>query len=330
MKVKLSASRIKTAQSCSWRYYCSYILKLPDKSNDGASRGSVCHNVFEYLSKLKTKNYYNKIVKNQDPLCVPSVKKMITSMAKELKVDDEENMSLIKEMILNGLSCDFYGEELGIPDEAHAELDFDIEANGYHIRGFIDQLFLYKDKKIALIRDYKTSKSVFQGKEISDNLQDYIYCLAIKHLFPEYENRQSEFLFLKFDLKNKGRLKMKSIEEDDMDGFEIQLSSIQDWLENFDENDAKSNFAAKKRYPTDKSFSGPLMCGFAKTKGQLKVDGSPMWACPMRHPFSYVKILDSKGNFLKSVFEEDFLEEDVPEGGSFEKQEYLGCPHFYN
>ena len=61
-------------------------------------------------------------------------------------------------MILNGLDCNFHGEDLGIPDEAHAELDFDIEQNGYHIRGFIDQLFLYKDKKIAIIRDYKTSK----------------------------------------------------------------------------------------------------------------------------------------------------------------------------
>ena len=72
-------------------------------------------------------------------------------------------MNLIKEMILNGLSCNFHGEDLGIPDEAHAELDFDIEQNGYHIRGFIDQLFLYKDKKIAIIRDYKTSKKMFEG-----------------------------------------------------------------------------------------------------------------------------------------------------------------------
>ena len=42
----LSASRIKTAQSCSWLYWCKYKLKLPDTSNDGARRGSICHLIF--------------------------------------------------------------------------------------------------------------------------------------------------------------------------------------------------------------------------------------------------------------------------------------------
>ena len=37
LTTKLSASRIKTAQSCSWLYYCKYKLKLPDKGNDGSS-----------------------------------------------------------------------------------------------------------------------------------------------------------------------------------------------------------------------------------------------------------------------------------------------------
>ena len=30
----LSASRIKTAESCSWLYWCKYKLNSPDKSND--------------------------------------------------------------------------------------------------------------------------------------------------------------------------------------------------------------------------------------------------------------------------------------------------------
>ena len=46
---KLSASRIKTAQTCSWTYWCNYKLKLPDAGNDGSSRGTICHNIFELL-----------------------------------------------------------------------------------------------------------------------------------------------------------------------------------------------------------------------------------------------------------------------------------------
>ena len=51
-KVKLSASRLKTAKTCSYLYWAKYHLKLPDKTNDGAARGSVCHLIFESLLPL--------------------------------------------------------------------------------------------------------------------------------------------------------------------------------------------------------------------------------------------------------------------------------------
>jgi hypothetical protein len=326
MEVKLSASRIKTAQSCSWIYWSKYVQKLPDTNNDGARRGTVCHNVFEFLSKQKTKTHFNKVVKAKDPFASKAVKDLIMSDAAELGVTDDENMNLIKEMILNGLSCNFHGEDLGIPDEAHAELDFDIEQNGYHIRGFIDQLFLYKDKKIAIIRDYKTSKKMFEGKEKEDNLQDYIYSLAVKTLFPEYENRSSEFLFLKFDLEKKGLMKMPSIEDDDLEGFEMQLASIQEYLENFDEKDSVSNFAVDKGFPEDGSFGGKLQCGFAKEKGQLKKDGSPMWHCSYKFSFHYIAVFDAEGEIVTTCFQEDFDKSMVPEGGKHELNFYGGCP----
>ena len=326
MEVKLSASRIKTAQSCSWLYWSKYKLKLPEKGNDGARRGSICHNVFEHLSKQKTKAQYNKIVKENDPFAVKAVKDQIISEAKEMGVDDEENMTLIKDMILNGLSCNFHGEELGIPDEAYAELDFDIEQNGYNIRGFIDQLFLYKDKKVALIRDYKTSKKIFEGKEKDDNLQDYMYSLAVRHLFPEYNTRSSEFLFLKFDLKSKGLLKMEPLDDEDLDGFEMQLAAIQEYLENFDEQDAVKGFAYDKGFPDDGSFSGRLQCGFAEKKGQLKKDGTLMWHCPFKFDFFYVEIRNSEGEIELTCFQEDFDKSMVPDGGSHEIKYYEGCP----
>lgn len=334
-EVILSASKIKTAQSCTWKYWCKYHLNLPEHGNDGARRGTICHNVFEHLSTQKTRAQYNKIVKEQDPFSVKKVKDMIMSQAQELGVDDEENLSSIKDMILNGLSFNFHGEELGIPTKAFSELDFNINENGYHIRGFIDQLFLYEDKKIALIRDYKTSKKMFEGKEVDDNLQDYMYSLAVKKMFPEYENIFSEFLFLKFidrkqqefltDSRN-GVVQMAELNEDDLVGFEMQLAEIQSYLENFNESQAHSKFAYDKGFPSDDSFSGRLECGFAKEKGQLKKDGTLMWHCPFKFDFEYVSIYDANGDFFKNIFKEEFEDLMIPEGGSFEFKEYFGCP----
>jgi len=238
-------------------------------------------------------------------------------------------------MTLNGLEYDFYGEKLAKPTEALSEKDFEISVSNddvkYKIKGFIDKLFLYKGSKTAIIRDFKTSKSTFKGKEVSDNLQDYMYSLAARHLYPEYKNRSSEFLFLKFDLnddlvKSEGAIKMEGLSDDDLDGFEYQLSSIQQYLDNFSEADAQGSFAAKMNFPTDNSFSGPLQCGFAKEKGQLKKDGTVMWHCPMKFDFDYYTILNKEGKIIKSYTEEEFSERLVPEGCSFEKKYYAGCP----
>jgi hypothetical protein len=339
-KQPLSASRIKLAQSCSWLYYSRYFLNLPDSGNDGSSRGTIVHEVFELLGDPKEKINYDKIVKSQDPFSVKKIKNLIVKLAEELKVDDEDNLDLIKEMILNGLSYDFYGDKLGKPTEAISEKDFEIvvaeEGKSYKIKGFIDKLFLYKKKKYALIRDFKSSKQKFKGKEITDNLQDYMYSLAVKRLYPEYKNRQSEFLFLKFELddeigeQSNGVIKMNPISEDDLEGFEYYLTELQEYLDNFDESDARSNFAANQDYPSDKSFGGPLMCGFAKQRGQLKLDGTPMWHCPARHPFDYYVILNDKGEIVKSYEEDKFKSSFVEEGFTFEKRSYKGCPRHYN
>ena len=298
LETPLSASRIKTAQSCSWLYWCKYKLKLPDKSNDGARRGSICHLVFEVLGAKGRKKYYNKILKSQDVFSVPSIKRLILKHAVREGIDDSENVELMKDMIFNGLSYDFFGCDLGKPTEEYSEKDFDIIKNDgdikYKIRGFIDKLFLYKKKKFAIIRDFKTSKEVFKGKDQTDNLQDLMYSLAVKNLFPEYSERVSEFLFLKFDLDpdaaKSGVVRMKALDENELEGFEMQLSEIKKYLDNFSEKNAKQNFALHQGFPKDSSFSGKLLCGFATKKGELKKDGSPKWHCPMKFDFFFYEV----------------------------------------
>jgi|TARA_R100000084_G_scaffold108073_1_gene69769 hypothetical protein len=330
----LSASRIKTAQSCSWLYWCKYKLKLPEKSNDGARRGSICHLVFEVLGIKRRKKHFDAIIKSQDVFSVPSIKRLVIKHAVREGVDDQDNIDLMKEMIYNGLTYDFFGEDLGAPTKEYSEKDFDIVKNDgktqYKIRGFIDKLFLYKKQKFALIRDFKTSKDVFKGKDQTDNLQDLMYSLAVKNLFPEYSDRVSEFLFLKFDLdinaKKSGVIRMKALDEDELTGFEMQLSEIQKYLDGFSEKDARRNYAAHQGFPTDNSFSGKLLCGFATQKGELKKDGSPKWHCPMKFDFFFYEVWDSERQRVGSYFEEDFTEKLVPEGGGYEMKYYQGCP----
>ena len=58
-KIRLSASKIKTLDSCSWLFFSKYHLKVPDTTNDGASRGTIVHLIFELLLKPKHKKKWD-------------------------------------------------------------------------------------------------------------------------------------------------------------------------------------------------------------------------------------------------------------------------------
>lgn len=342
LNTALSASRIKKAESCSWSYWATYKLKVPDRGNDGASRGWICHLIFELLGEDRHKHRYDEIIlKDSIFLCEP-IKRLVQYHAKKLNVNDEENLKLIDDMTLAGLHFDFFGEnENGKPAEAISEQSFDITVEEgeklYRVRGFIDKLFLYEKNKKAIIRDFKSSKQVFKGKETTDNLQDFIYTLAVKKLFPHFTNRQVEFLFLKFDLNSNGNLKMKNLSDFELEGIEHYLTGIQSFLENFSEEDAKSNFAATKGYPSDGTFGGPLMCGkdgykISKGKPLLDSNGNKVVAyiCPYRKPVDYTVLKNKSGGIIKSVFADskDNLTPNKEEGETVEDMHYSGCPHW--
>lgn len=331
----LSASRIKTLQTCSWQYWCKYHLKLPDKTNEGALRGTICHAVFELLGDPKHKHHYDAIVKKQNIQASPSIDRMVLAYCKKYDIADFVNLDLVNEMILEGLNYDFFGEKEGIPTKGISEEKFDISVDegdvSYRILGFIDKLFLFKKKSLAIIRDFKTSKAIFSGKEVDDNMQDLMYSLAVKHLYPEYLKRKTEFLFLKFDCNNEGLLEMASIDDDELEGFEHFLTEIQGVINNFNEETAKSNLAFDKGFPAkEDGFAGKIVCGFADYAGKLKKDGSPMWYCPFKFAFDYYHLLDSEGQFVASSYEKKDLEKMLSEGkgNEIKKLRYKGCPAF--
>ena len=341
--VRLSASRISTAKKCSWVYWCKYVNKIPDSSNTGASRGSVCHNILEYLGKDRHRKHFDSVVESGSTKSSKALSKLIKIQAskQEPPVDGGSDLDLIDKFIVNGLNYDFYGAKEGDPVESVSEKVFDlkIEEDGksYHIYGFIDKLFLYDKGKKAIVRDFKTSKKVYVGSEITDNLQNLMYCLAVKKLYPECEEVRTEFLFLNFSLDSdllgspgEGVLSMDLMSDEETEGFEHQLSEIQIYLDNFDEEEAHSNLAANQPYPKDKTFAGPISCGFASHPGQLKKDGTPMWYCNYKFPFKYWALKDSSGKILSTAKEgeEHTLIPNLSEGEFVDELEYEGCPKF--
>ncbi|WP_396180070.1 RecB family exonuclease [Flavobacterium sp.] len=331
----LSASRIKTLQTCSWQYWCKYHLKLPDTTNEGSLRGSICHAVFEVLGDPRHKHHYDQLVKHQDIKSSKPINRMVNSFARKNKIDDFDNLELINQMIMEGLNYDFFGNKYGKPTESISEKDFDIEVNNgqknYRILGFIDKLFLFKKKRIALIRDFKTSKQIFSGQEVEDNMQNLMYCLAVKYLYPDFLKRDMEFLFLKFDCKNEGLLEMSEVAEDELEGFEYFLTQIQSIINNFNEKSAIDGLAYNKGFPSkEEGFSGRVVCGRAEYKGQLKKDGTLMWHCPFKFPFDYFVLLDEDKNIISSSYVKEELNKKRKNGLGFsiEKRKYSGCPAF--
>jgi hypothetical protein len=342
----LSASRIKTAQNCSWTYFCKYVLKLPESTNEGASKGWICHLVFELLGDDKHSFHLKKALQEGSIYASNALERLVGIHANRLGINYTEALQDMDEMTLKGLKYDFFGDTDKKPKQAISEKDFDLVVEEgdkrYRIKGFIDKLFLYN--KHAVIRDFKTSKQVFKGKDATDNLQDLMYSLAVKKMYPKYKERNSEFLFLRFPLgedlmgvPEKGLMRMETIPSEELEGFEYHLTEINKYLNDFTPEKAVAGLAATKPYPSDGSFGGPLSCGregFKKHRGEPLLDRNgdkiPAYICPFRRPMSYYVLVSESGKVKRGAFEgeEASLERMREAGDIIELREYEGCPHW--
>lgn len=104
--ITLSASRIKTLETCSWTYWANYHLKLPQKNNSGAMRGTICHLVFELLLSPKHKKHFKSIMKSGNIEASPAITRLVDKHVKKDKLN-EEDREMIGNMILVGLNQDF-------------------------------------------------------------------------------------------------------------------------------------------------------------------------------------------------------------------------------
>jgi ATP-dependent helicase/DNAse subunit B len=319
----LSASKIKTFESCSWLYYAKYVLKLPDSSNLGAQQGTVCHTIFECLLNPRHKKIYDSIV--AQPASIKNsaaVERLVRSYIKKNKMP-EECFDKIDAMTVVGLLHDFFFDRSEAkPSKIESELEFNIRNEDplYVIRGFIDQFALYEAEGFARIRDFKSSKKRFEGTELTENVQAMMYSLAARHLHPHLKP-VVDFLFLQFPENPVQRLKFNN---EQLNDFEHFLAEVYQKTNNFTEEDAKSNFAADQKVGKNDGFKGPLVCGFCKTPGEKKLDGSPKGYCKFKFPFEYKALCSEDGEVIKTSFEDD-LKADESKGQFVISKKYKGC-----
>ncbi len=318
----LSASRIKTFQECSWKYWCNYVLKIPSPQNSGAARGTACHLILELLLKPKHKKYFDKILKENSIFGCPAVVKVVErSLKKDGGFDTEDNMKKCSAMIVVGLQYDFFGED-GLVESGEQAFLLESEDPKYKVLGFIDKPVQYPKNKSLKIVDYKSSKNKFVGEEITANIQAMVYTLAAKKLWPSLKDIVVEFLFLKFPRNPAMQI---AVGEDQLTGFEYYLANVYEAINSFSEEDAKTNFASDHPFPNkDEGFKGPLMCGFAKEKGQLKKNGEIMWHCPYKFDVDYYGLVNEAGVVVSSAFNKKDLKS--KDGHKIQKLHYEGCP----
>lgn len=294
----LSASRIKTLETCSWVYWNNYHTKVPQTQNDGALRGTICHTIFELLLNPKHKKHYKKIIKENSVSGSEAVSRLIKRLKARVGLDSS-NFDILDEMIMVGLKHDFFGDGGEI---VKPEYPFEIknESPKYHIKGFIDKPI--KKKKEMHIIDYKSSKYKFRGDDLEANIQAMMYSLASLKIWPKLKPIV-KFLFLRFP---KQPIQELIFTEKQIKGFEHYLEHINDYINKFDEKSAKSNFAADND----------------KNKWMCQIGG---WKCPYKDPFEYYVKLNDNGEFIESSLSNNFKNS---QGCRIEKRKYDGCPKF--
>jgi hypothetical protein len=311
----LSASKIKTLENCSWLYWCNYHLKLPQSKNEGSQKGEVCHWLFETLLNQKHQTKVAKIIKEGSTTAVPSIHRLMKLYIRKAGLPNTQTILLhIDQMVLVGLRNDFYvkGGKLLAP-----EYKFDIIKPAFRIKGFMDKPSL--KGKTVLIEDYKSSKMKFKGEDEESNMQALMYSYAARQIWPSYQP-VVRFIFLQYP---DDPIMDVSFTDDALAGFELYLEDIQKRVNMFNENSAKSAFAADIK-PHDDGFNGSLLCGFAKRPDELKKDGTKKWHCAYRFGFDYW-VVKKDGKIVSSSKEEIDLK-NLKKGETVEKMHYDGCP----
>ena len=300
----LSASRLKTFLSCSWIFYCEYILKLPSATHPKTKIGSLAHLIFEVLQNPRHKKHYDAIM-NAPKKSIYNSKAIARLVKKHLDKNPDVTQAIsadLDALTIVGLQNDFFcaeSEKLLPPEH-----EFLLEIDGMKIKGYIDVLAFYKDK--IKIRDYKSQGKRFTEDEMENNIQAGIYQLYANHKFNQ--PAEVEFVMLRHPETKKTPKKHLQVvppyNKAQLEGFVQYLKYLDELVQNFSLETATNNLKVEND------------SGFCKR------------VCQFREPMEYYILLDKGGEIVQTSKNKNDLI--AKEGQRIEKKSYSGCPHFYN
>jgi hypothetical protein len=304
-RVRLSASRIETFQTCSALYYAKYLLRLPDPVGEAARRGSVAHDTLELLLNPRHKQVYTAAVLHNTCKEVPALWRVVQRFARKYRVEDDKSLDMIDGFIMAALKNEFFGPKGTY--KALPEQKFDVvvereDGRSWRATGFLDQLFFVEDEtgRWLDIKDFKTGQ-VFKKDKLEYSIQALMYLCVSRYLYPEFARRRFRFQFVK------GRMTWQLFyaTEDQLNGFEWILTDVQRAMDAFTEKNALDS--------------------------TRKAAGESCWLygqeCRAKQPRDYFALVDQDGTILAGADTEAELT--AKEGQTIEKRHYSGCPAFY-
>lgn len=165
MKIQsISASAIKTFETCPRKFYYEYVLKKRPSTHPAAVMGSCLHKMFE--------NACNAVIKSEsadrhDPFFY------LESCIKEFAVEDSYH-PILKELTKKCVDWGYMDLKNAQGFEVSAE--FPLRC-GIEVHGFIDRLDIDSELRANII-DLKTQKDTFTKEELKNNWQAMIYFLG--------------------------------------------------------------------------------------------------------------------------------------------------------
>lgn len=165
MNIKsISASAIKTYDTCPYKFYTEYVLKKKLSPHPASNLGSCLHAMFEKACKAVKSNQNLEL---QNPFYYKD------SCIKEFNVLPEHQKTL-EELTNRCLDWGYMNLDFAQGFELSAEFPLTC---GIPVHGFIDRLDIDNDWNANII-DLKTQKDMFKESELKDNWQAIIYFLA--------------------------------------------------------------------------------------------------------------------------------------------------------
>jgi CRISPR/Cas system-associated exonuclease Cas4 (RecB family) len=85
------------------------------------------------------------------------------------------------------------GVEVWLPRKG----DVDLVLGGRRVVGKVDELYLYPDEQLAVVRDAKTNWSIWSEQEAREKLQARVYPVLVQHALPDVERVRMVFDFVR-------------------------------------------------------------------------------------------------------------------------------------